>query len=65
MTLFSRTFTLAALAAGLFAAAARAEDIKAGDLVITPGLEPRHAERRQDRRRLSHHRKQGEQRRTG
>src|SRR3954470_9779216 len=34
MNLFSRTLTLAALAASLFAVSARAEDVKAGDLVI-------------------------------
>src|SRR3954462_14161756 len=35
MNLFSRTLTLAALAASLFAVSARAEDVKAGDLVIS------------------------------
>jgi hypothetical protein len=35
MNLFSRTFACAAVAASLFAASARAEDVKAGDLVIT------------------------------
>src|SRR4029077_2460968 len=35
MNAFSRAFALAALAASLFATAARAEDIKAGDLVIS------------------------------
>jgi len=35
MNLFSRTFACAALAASLFAVSARAEDIKAGDLVIS------------------------------
>ena len=39
-----RIFTFAAVAATLFTAAARAEDVKAGDLVITSGLGPRHAE---------------------
>lgn len=35
MNLFSRTFACAVLAASLFAVHARAEDIKAGDLVIS------------------------------
>jgi copper(I)-binding protein len=35
MKLFSRTFACAALAASLFVAPARAEDVKAGDLVIS------------------------------
>jgi hypothetical protein len=35
MHAFSRTIALAALAASLFAASARAEDVKAGDLVIS------------------------------
>ena len=35
MNLFSRTLTLAALAASLLATAARAEDVKAGDLVVS------------------------------
>jgi hypothetical protein len=35
MNAFSRTFTLAALAMALFAGPVRAEDIKAGDLVIS------------------------------
>src|SRR5258708_23268073 len=35
MNLFSRTFACAALAASLSAVSARAEDIKAGDLVIS------------------------------
>lgn len=35
MNLFSRTLTLAALAASLFAVSARADDVKAGDLVIS------------------------------
>ena len=52
-------FAFAALAITLFAASARAEDVKAGDLVISAGLEPRDAGRREDRRRLSDHREQG------
>jgi copper(I)-binding protein len=35
MNLFSRTFACAVLAASLFAAPARSEDVKAGDLVIS------------------------------
>ena len=35
MNTFSRTFTFAALVASLFAVPARAEDVKAGDLVIS------------------------------
>src|SRR3954463_8295570 len=35
MNTFSRTFTFAALTASLFAVSARAEDVKAGDLVIS------------------------------
>ena len=62
---FSRNFALAALAITLFTASARAEDVKAGDLVISAGLEPRDAERCEDRRRLSDDREQGHGARTG
>ncbi len=59
MKQIARTLAYVVCLTGLLAAPIRAEEVKAGDLVITQGLEPRHPERRENRRRLSDHREQG------